>query len=303
MPRRWNLANAEIFRGIVRRMRMRDSGWTRRVVAGVLLSAVPALAGGVVGYAQATGYFKQDSRPTLYQPLGLLDARDATAWCSTSSDPLNDLLSFGFDGPVTVEELKITTGNNFDDGTFQAFARARKFRLKSGKQSKTFDLEDSRGPQAVSLSPPMVGARFTLEVLDQYPADDPDQPVCVSDVVFVDAGKPLNGPWMTTKLKYDKHVSLVMGTWYSGYDKTPDRFLSFNYDGTFRYSFEPFDSARAKEKVVEGKYDVGAGRLTVTVGGKKHALKWSKDPAKKGFVLKLEGDLPEDLKGEWRSQP
>ncbi|MEW5737448.1 MAG: hypothetical protein AB1938_00895 [Myxococcota bacterium] len=284
-------------------MRMRDSGWTRRVVAGLVLIAGPALAGGAVGYAQATGYFKQESRPTLYQPLGLLDARDATAWCSTSSDPLNDLLTFGFDGPVTIEELKISTGNNFDDGTFQSFARAKKLRLKSGKQSKTFDVEDTRGLQTVSLSPPMVGVRFTLEVLDQYPAEDPDQPVCLTDVVFIDAGKPLNGAWMTTKLKYDKHVAQVMGTWFSGHDNTPDRFLSFNYDGTFRYSFEPFDTTRAKEKVVEGKYDVGAGRLTVTIGGKKYALKYSKDPGKKGFVLKLEGDLPEDFKGEWRSQP
>jgi len=284
-------------------MRMRDSGWTRGVVAGLILAAVPAWAGGVVGYAQATGYFKQDSRPTLYQPLGLLDARDATAWCSPTADPLNELLTFGFDAAVTIDELKITTGNNFDEGTFQSFARGRKFKLRSGKQSQVFQVEDTRGPQTVSLSPPMVGTRFVLEVLDQYPADDPDQPVCLTDVVFVSNGKALNGPWLTTKLKYDKHVAQVMGTWFAGFANTPDRFLSFNYDGTFRYSYEPFDTARAKEKVVEGTYDVSAGRLVVTVGGKKHQLRYSKDPAKKGFLLKLEGELPDDLKGDWRSLP
>lgn len=285
-------------------MRMRETGWTRRVaVMGLVALSAPAWAGGVVGYAQATGYFKQDTRPTLYQPLGLLDARDATAWCSETADPLNDLLSFGFDGPVTIDELKITTGNNFDDGTFTTYARARKFRVKTGKQSQTFTVEDTRGPQTVSLSPPMMGTRFTVEVLDQYPADDPDQPVCVTDIVFVSGGKPLNGPSMTTKLKYDKHVAQVMGTWFAGYDKTPDRFLSFNYDGTFRYSFEPYDTTRAKEKVVEGKYDVSAGRLVLTVGGKKHQLKFSKDAAKKGFALKFDGEPPEDLKGDWRSVP
>lgn len=263
----------------------------------------PGAAGSAVGYAQATGYFKQDSRPTLYQPLGLLDARDITAWCSPTADPLNELITFGFDGPVTLDELKITTGNNFDDGTFQTYARARKFKLRSGKQTQTFSVEDARGPQTVSLDPPMVGTRFTLEVLDQYPADDPDQPVCVTDIVFVAGGKALNGAWMTTKLKYDKHVATVMGTWFSGHDKTPDRFLSFNYDGTFRYSFEPYDTTRSKEKVVEGKYDVSAGRLTLTVGGKKHSLQISKQDAKKGFALKLDGDVPDDVKGEWRSVP
>ena len=32
-----------------------------------------------VGYAQASGYFKKDSRPSLYQPLNLLDGREATS--------------------------------------------------------------------------------------------------------------------------------------------------------------------------------------------------------------------------------
>jgi hypothetical protein len=269
----------------------------------VLALPASAWAGGAIGYAQATGYFKQDTRPTLYQPLGLLDARDATAWCSPTADPLNDLLTFGFDGPVTIDELRITTGNNFDQGTFTTYARARKFRLQSGKQVQTFSVEDVRGPQTVTLNPPMVGTRFSLEVLDQYPADDPDQPVCVTDVVFVSQGKPLNGPWMTTKLKYDKHVAQVMGTWFAGYDKTPDRFLSFHYDGTFRYSYEPYDTTRAKEKVVQGKYDVSAGRLVLTVDGKKYQLRFSRDPAKKGILLKLDGELPEDLKGDWRSVP
>jgi hypothetical protein len=268
----------------------------------VALSAT-AWAGGTIGYAQATGYFKQQSRPTLYQPLGLLDARDATAWCSRTADPLGDHLTFGFDGPVTVESLKITTGNNFDEGTFQGYARARTFRLRAGKQSQTFTVEDRRGAQLVGLTAPLVGTRFTLEVLDSYPSDDPDQPVCVTDVVFLAEGKPLNGPWLTTKLKYDKHAAQVMGTWFAGYEQVPDRFLSFNFDGSFRYSYEPYDTDRDQEKVVRGRYDASAGRLALIVGGKKYVLKLSREPAKAGVSLKLEGELPADLKGDWRSVP
>jgi hypothetical protein len=277
---------------------------TSRLVMGAVLSlAAPALAGGI-GYAQATGYFKKDSRPTLYQPLNLLDGRDATAWCSTTSDPLNEALSFGFNGPVRLEELRISTGNNFDPGTWNDFSRARKLVVKSGKQSQTINVEDVRGAQSIALNPPMLGSRFTIEVLDHYPAEDPDASVCVTDVVFVSEGKPLNGPWLTTKLKFDKSAAVVMGTWYGGFEGTPDRFLSLNFDGTFRYSYEPFDTTRNKEKVVQGTYDVSSSRLVFEIGGKKHGVKFSKDPSKKGgHTLTLEGELPEDLKGSWRSQP
>lgn len=283
---------------------MHDSTWGRlAVVLGAVGLTGPAMADGVVGYAQATGYFKQDSRPTLYQPLGLLDARDATAWCTRSSDPLNDTLTFGFDGPITIDELRISNGNNFDESTFGDFARARKLRFSSGKDARTFTVEDARGLQAVTLSPALTGTRFTLQVLDPYPADDLEQPVCLTDVVFVADGKALNGPWMAAKLKYDKHAAQLMGTWFSGYDKTPDRFLSFNYDGTFRYSREPFDTTRVEPKVIVGRYDVSPGRLVLTIDGKRHALKFTKSPGKHGSTLDLDGDLPADLKGPWRGEP
>ncbi len=269
----------------------------------VSLGAAPASAGGI-GYAQATGYFKKESRPTLYQPLNLLDGRDVTAWCSTTSDPLNELLTFGFNGPVRIEELRINAGNNFDANTWNEYGRARKLIVRSGKQTQTINLEDVRGAQSVALNPPMLGSRFTIEILDQYPAEDPDASVCLTDIVFVSEGKPLNGPWLTTKLKFDKSSAALMGTWYSGFEGTPDRFLSLNFDGTFRYSYEPFDTKRNKEKVVQGTYDASSSRIVFEIGGKKTGVKFSRDPAKKsGFNLNFDGELPEDLKGPWRSQP
>ena len=85
---------------------------------------------------------------------------------------------------------------------------------------------------------------------------------------------------------------------------TPDRFLSLNFDGTFRYSYEPFDTTRNKEKVVTGSYDVSSSRLVFEIGGKKHGVKFSREPGKKaGHTLTFEGELPEDLKAEWRSLP
>lgn len=297
---RRNAGRLEMFHGIVAHMSL-----SLRVVPVVLLSSSLVFAGGTgIGYAQATGYFKQDTRPTLYQPLGLLDGRDATAWCSPTSDPLNELLTFGFNTPVRVDELRISSGNNFDENTWNDFARVRKLVIRSGKQSQTINLDDARGVQTVTLNPPMLGSRFTVEILDHHPAEDPDASVCMTDLVFVTDGKPLNGAWLTTKLKYDKAQAIVMGTWYAGFEGTPDRYLSFNFDGTFRYSFEPYDTTRNKEKTITGTYDVSTSRLVFETGGKKYGVKYSKDPGKKGgFALSFDGELPEDLKGAWRSQP
>lgn len=276
----------------------------RRVLLLGVLQASAAMAGGV-GYAQATGYFKKDSRPTLYQPLNLLDARDATAWCSTSADPLNELITFGFTSPTRIDEIRISTGNNFNESTWNEFARAHKLVFMAGKQSQTVMLEDKRGLQTFTLDKPFTTTRLVLEIRDQFPAEDPDQPVCITDIVFVSDGKPLNGAWLTTKLKYDKSVQSLMGTWFAGYDGSPDRFLALHYDGTFRYSFEPFDTKRAEPKALEGRWDVQGGKLLFEVGGKRYGPKYSKDPAKKGSgeVLGIDGDVPEELKGPFRSVP
>ena len=277
---------------------------SRTLLLTILCSSLPALAG-TVGFAQATGYFKKETRPTLYQPLNLLDARDATAWCTTSSDPLNDQLSFGFNGVTTIEQIRVSTGNSFDQHTWEQFARAKKIVIKAGREKRTLKLEDKRGFQDVAIEPPLKAARFTLEVLDQYPSDEPDASTCVTDLVFVSEGKPLNGPYLTSKLKYDKSVAALMGVWFAGYPNTPDRFLTFNFDGTFRYTFEPFDEGRAKPKTIEGTYDVTSSRLVLQMAGKRHVLKYSKDPAKKGpsMVLTFEGELPDELKGPFRSVP
>src|SRR5215471_20290733 len=97
----------------------------RRLVLATLCSSISSHAWATpIGYAQATGYYKKDTRPTLYQPLNLLDGREITCWCSTSSDPLAETLTFGFKDMAKIDEIRIYTGNGFDDRTFQEFSRA-----------------------------------------------------------------------------------------------------------------------------------------------------------------------------------
>lgn len=256
---------------------------------------------GPVGYAQATGYFKQDTRPTLYQPLNLLDGREATVWCTPTSDPLNEKLMFGFKGPAKIDEVRVYTGNGFDENTFQEFSRARKFSLTGPAGAQSFTVADQRGLQAVALNPPIVGAQVTVEILDQYPAEDPEQPVCVTDIVFYSDGKPLNGSWLTPKLKFDKHRAVYLGTWFAGYDGAPDQFLSFFFDGSYRFVFDPFDKSTQKGKVLEGEYEISGSRITLSVPGKGRVnARIRADKGAKGRTFTLEGDLPSELKQRFR---
>jgi hypothetical protein len=262
-----------------------------------------------VGYAQATGYFKRESRPTQYQPLNLLDSREGTAWCARGADHLADVLSFGFKDTAKVDEVRVYTGNGFDDATFKSFGRAKKLTLKTLSGGSTFQVDDRRGLQAVTLSPPLVGARFTLEVLDTYAADDVEMPVCITDIVFYSDGKPLNGTWLTPKLKYDRHRAAILGTWYGGFEGAADRFLSFYFDETYRYVHEPLDPD-AKGKSFTGSYEVSGSHIVMNVPGKGKVVadlrreRRVDDNGSVHHTLALEGaGLPRELTEVFRDSP
>jgi hypothetical protein len=280
---------------------MRATAWALSALWSTVALAGPTAP---IGYAQATGYFKKDTRPTLYQPLNLLDARENTAWCTSGADPLNEELFFGFKGSSRIDEVRIYTGNGFDDSTFKEFSRAKKFSIKGPAGAQSFTVADQRGLQAISLNPPITGAQLRMEVLDLYPSEDPDQPVCVTDIVFLADGKPLNGSWLTQKLKYNKQQAPYLGTWFAGYEGAPDRFLSFYFDGSYRYVFDPYDKSMQKDKVLSGSYEISGNRITLEVPGKgKVSARIHREKGKeKGFELVLEGDLPEDLKQTFRDQ-
>lgn len=252
-----------------------------------LVAAAPAPAAPGVGYATSPGYYKKESRPTLYQPLNLLDARELTVWCSRGSDAQEDPIRFGLKGPATIDEIRVYTGNGTDDDTFQEFSRAKKLTLKSPTRATTFTVADQRGLQAVTLNPPLQGEQFTLEILDQYTADDPESPVCLTDVVFYSDGKPLNGSWLTQKLKYDKARAQVLGTWYAGFKGAPERYLSFFFDGTYRFLYDPFEKKRGnRERSLSGDYQIRGGTVVLQVPGKGRVV---------GKLSQTKGGKPEEF--------
>lgn len=280
---------------------------SRRIAALVALCCAGAsVAAPQVGYAQATGYHKQETRPTLYQPLNLLDAREATVWCTRTADHLEDQLTFGFKGAAKVDEVRIYTGNGSDDSTFEEFGRPRKFTFRGPNNAYSFTVADQRGLQSFAVNPPLVGSFLTVELEEQYPSEDPEAPACVTDIVFYANGKPLNGAWMTQRLKYDKHRAPLLGTWFGGYEGAPDRFLSFFFDGTFRLTYEPYEG---KPRTLRGTYKIRGSRLTLELGGKSRAVGRVEEertegdpltPATERRSIRFEGAQHEDLKQPFR---
>lgn len=254
-----------------------------------------------VGYAQSTVYYQFDKRPALYQPLHLLDGVERTVWCTESADSLNQSLSIGFKQTATVDEIRIFTGNGFSEKTFEKFARAKKFHFRFEGGGKTIEVANVRDMQAIALSTPIVAADLYIEILDQFPGSEEGMPVCVSDIVFYSNGKPLNGKWLTPKLKYNRAQSRVLGTWFGGFEGAPDRFLTFFMDGTFRYEFAPFDRSKEKGTAFRGRYRATSERLVLDLPGDKQAvLRYRKLAKSDGQALILEGKAPSNLIGDYR---
>lgn len=255
-----------------------------------------------LGYAQASNYFKRDARPTQYQPVHLVDGKEATAWCSASGDPLVERLTFGFKGEARVDEVRVVTGNAADEESWKGFGRVKKLAIKGLSGGATVTLADERGPQAVALKSPVEGTELTVEVLDLYPADDLDQPTCLSELVFYSGGKPLGAPWMGPQWKYDRALAPLLGTWFSGSPGAPTHFLSLYADGTWRYAYEPWGAPR-DSKSLSGSYELSGSAVTLQLEG---GVKVSVRPEqRKGGEpgLAVEGSAPEAFKRPWRGQP
>jgi len=271
-------------------------------IAALLLPLVARAASPAIGYAQSTGHYLKDTKPARYQPLNLLDGRDSTAWCTPTSDPLTEKLTFGFKGHVTIDEVHIYTGNGESDDSFKTFSKAKKLSLHSGGGggAVTMNVADQRGLQPVPLRPPVTGAQFTLEILDQFPAEDPDSPVCITDIVFYSDGRALNGTWLAGKLKHDKQRAQILGTWFAGYEGAPEHFLSFHFDKTYSLVYEPVDPGK-KGRSLGGEYTVNGTRVTLTLPGKKRISGRLKAEGG-GRTLHFDGATLPDFKAPFRDR-
>ncbi|RKG78260.1 discoidin domain-containing protein [Corallococcus sp. CA049B] len=271
------------------------------LVSPTVLAAAPAAP----GYAQAEAWLEKEARPDHYVPLNLLDGRDTTVWCAEGEKPSHVFI--GFKEPVTLDEVRVYTGDGTSRDAFKANGRVRKFTLTSVDASRSVTVQDKRGLQAVPLSQPLFGARFILEVADRFPGAKEDSPVCLTDLVLYSGGKPLNGPALATRYKYDARVAPLVGTWFGGHEGAPERFLSFFVDGTWRFSLEPLETPEPTT-VVSGTYTVSGNKVTLDIPkkGKVTARFERTSPGegpKAAAALSLDGTLPEEWGSTFRGQP
>ncbi len=270
----------------------------------LLATAATAATTSPPGYAQAPSYLDKDGQPERYVPLHLLDGRDTTAWCASGEAPARVVI--GFKDVVSVDEVRVYTGDGTERSAFKARARARKLTLTVVDASRGLTVEDKRGLQAVPLKTPLLGARFILEVVERFPGATGDAPVCITDLVFYSGGKALNGTWLAPRMKYDARLAPLLGTWFGGLEGAPDRFLSFYVDGTYRFTREPLEGGGPSS--VTGTYRVSGTRLTldvpkrgrVTVRLERGEPGGGQTP---GATLEVEGPVKEDWGQAFRGQP
>lgn len=214
------------------------------MLAGGLAAYVALTLGAAapVGFARASSSFKSDRRPTLYQPLHLLDGRDATAWCAgAEGDGAGETITVGFKGVATIDALKITTGDAKDEATWKVKNRVRKLVVREERFTREIILADRREPQTYKFDPPIEAERLFFEIAEAYRGSGDAAPTCLSDIVFVSRGKALNGSFLGERLGYDRGRSQLMNLWTAGPEGSPEKFLGLYYDGTFRFRYVPLD--------------------------------------------------------------
>lgn len=271
----------------------------------LLATAASAASNAPPGYAQAPRYLDQESQPERYVPLHLLDGRDTTAWCAPPGEARPRVI-IGFKDVVSVDEVRVYTGDGTDRAAFKARARAKKLTLTVLDASRALKVEDKRGLQVVPLRPALLGARFILEVVERFPGAKDDAPLCLTDLVFFSGGKPLNGTFLAPRMKYDARTAPLLGTWFGGLEGAPDRFLSFYVDGTYRFSREPLEGGGPSSYT--GTYTVSGTRLTLDVPKRgRVAVRLKRGDAEggqtPGATLEVEGPVPEDWGQAFRGQP
>ncbi|HEY3449501.1 MAG TPA: hypothetical protein VGK67_24315 [Myxococcales bacterium] len=269
------------------------------------LTPAAARAGGGVAYVKASSQLKSDTKPALFQALNILDGKETTVWCEgVEGDGVGETLNVGFKGAAAIDEVRITTGDARDAASFKLHGRVKQLDLKTDEKRHSFSVVDSTKAQSFKFDPVEVD-RLTLEIADAVPGEGDEHATCLADVIFLSKGKAINGTFLDGKLGYNKGRAVLMGVWYGGPAGARDKFLDFNYDGTYWYSFRPFDP-EVKPEAFGGKYTYDGGKLWMELPGKKSvemrtAPRAAQDEAN---VLELEGKaIEKSLAGKWNDRP
>lgn len=271
----------------------------------VSLFAPAAASAGGVGYARASSQLKSDTKASLFTPLNVLDGRENTVWCEgADGDGVGESILVGFRGPTAIDEVRITTGDARDEASFKAHGRVKGLDIKTSESSHSFVVVDNQEAQSFKFEKSIEVERLTLEIGAATKGEGEEaSATCLADVVFLSKGKPINGTWLESKLRYEKGRATMMGTWYGGPTGARDKFLDFYSDGTWHYSFRPFDP-EIKRIEIGGDYAFDGSHLRMKMPGKGWVDLRTRPFEKDGTsYLEVEEKAEKTLAGKWTDKP
>jgi hypothetical protein len=249
-----------------------------------LFVPVTASAGEVL-YARSNGDFQKRTHPGRYSALNILDDDTSTVWCSFGTGKGAEI-EVVFTEPVRIEKMTVATGNQQSDRTFQSFNRVRRMAVSEGDMMHMVEIEDKQGPQNLSFDPTLNTDRLVLKLRAGYRGSG-KRHTCISDIVFYQGGRPLNGKQLRAKVKKGRRVIDFLDTWVSGPDYARDRELIFGVTGAYRFLYIPNDPQETSLRKT-GSWRMQGKNPAIRLGGKWIPVKVKRDDAGRVQKLKVE---------------
>lgn len=240
---------------------------------------------GEVLYARSSGDYQQRTHPGRYSALNLLDDDKSTVWCSagTGKDARIEVV---FSEPARIDKMTVVTGNQQSKQTYQSFNRVRQMAVFEGDMMHSVELEDQPGPQTLSFDPTLNTDRLVLNLKAGYRGSG-KRHTCISDIVFHQGGRPLNGKHMKAQVKKSGKTIDFFDTWVSGPDYARDRELVFGVTGIYRFLYIPNDLQETAVRKTGG-WRMEGKNPAVKQGSKWIPVKVKRDDAGRVIKLKLE---------------
>jgi hypothetical protein len=254
----------------------------------ILWIAVPLTASAEeVLYARSNGDYQGRGRPGQYSALNILDDDPSTVWCSTGTGKGAEI-EVVFTGQAHIEKMIMATGNQKSEKTYQSFNRVRRMTVFEGNMVHTVELEDKQGSQALSFDPTLATDRLVLKLKAGYRGSGPRH-TCISDIVFYEGSRPLNGKRLKAHVKKGKRVIDFLDTWVSGPDYARDRELVFGVSGTYRFLYIPNDPQETDLQKT-GSWRMQGKNPSIKIGNEWFLVKVKRDDAGRVVKLKVEAD-------------
>ena len=268
----------------------------RTALALFAAASVPAAAASdgraSVAFVEATSE-RDDGKPASSM-WNVTDDNNGTEWCSAPTAPGKQAINYTFDDNVVVTHVGLMLPHG-KDGTDKRVRRPKRVMVADVEHRVEVNLKDTGDLQLLELSEPARGRRVVVEILETYPGEKDDSPVCLAEVSLRNKNRELTGDVAARARALNTPSRRLLHEWHDDLS-APSRTLIFNVDGTFTYRYAPLLEERAPSKV-KGKWLADGDTVALEVGGKSYLMKTTltkvADEGGTTVELALSGDGPD----------